>query len=133
MSTSNITDKITIIHDILKKDPKTNHNELKKILQQIAIQHLKISDSPTSKIFRGEHLPTQDAMKSEQHLTSKCDADNPRGTEVEAIAIAEALHMNLIIISIYENRTDETFCLHLENENSPTIKKMLDNLEETWY
>ncbi len=117
-----------IQNNSIHKHPKINkelfqkeniQQKLSPLLREIAIQHLKLATTATAKSFRGEHLLIN-STEHEKYLQTQAK-DMARGTEIEANALGEALQINIVVTSVYKNRSDATWCLHLETEDSPTI------------
>lgn len=91
------------------------NSNLPSILKQIATKQLIASKSTTAKTYQGKNLKLF-ATQSNQYLTP----------EVQAKAIGEALQFNIVITSVYMDRSNSTWCLHLEDENAPTIHLVKD-------
>lgn len=108
-----------IDNDIFKEDSIAVQNKLSPILRQIAIKHLTNANTPNAKSFRGEYLPI-DKIVYQQYLQEKSQ-NGTWGTEIEATAIGEALRLNIVVTSVYSDRSDTTWCLYLEDANAPTI------------
>ncbi len=94
-------------------------NILAPTLRQIAIKHLELATTSAARSFRGEHLPISKA--THQQYLQKQTQNGAWGTEIEAVALGAALQVNIVVTSVYNDRSDSTWCLHLEDENAPTI------------
>lgn len=108
-----------IDNDIFKEDTIHLQAKLSPILRQIAVKHLANATTPNAKSFRGEHLPIN--KSAYQQYLQKQAQNGTWGTDIEASAIGEALHLNIVVTSVYSDRSDATWCLHLEDESAPTI------------
>lgn len=110
---------LAIDPNIFHKNSTQVQYELAPVLRKMAVEHLHSAQTPTAKTFRGDHL----LVKGEeyQEYLRKQAQNGAWGTDIEAIALGEALEVNIIVTSIYKNRTDATWCLHLQDPNLPTI------------
>lgn len=105
---------------IFQKNDIEIQKKLAPILKQIAIKHLATAKTPAAMTFRGDHLQvTGQAYQDYLQAQSKSGA---WGTDIEAVALAEALELNVVVTSVYKDRTDATWCLHLQDTNLPTIQ-----------
>lgn len=110
---------LSINPDIFRKSNTQVQTELAPILRSIAVDHLRNAETPTAKTFRGDHLLVKQE-EYEEYLRKQ--AQNAAwGTDIEAIALGEALGVNIVVTSIHRQRSDATWCLHLQDESLPTI------------
>lgn len=116
---NNLKSKIKIDNNIFLHNQESLETELAPTLRQIAITHLETAETPAAKSFRGEHLSIN-SIDYKQYLAKQAQAGS-WGTDIEALALGEALRINVVITSIYKDRSDATWCLHLEAEDAPTM------------
>ena len=110
---------ISIVPDIFQKSNTQVQTELAPVLRSIAVEHLRNAQTPTAKTFRGDHLLVKDEEYTE-YLRRQAQ-NGAWGSDIEAVALGEALGLNIVVTSVYKNRTDATWCLHLQDESLPTI------------
>lgn len=117
------------ITSLLRNNSNSNQIKLSAIIKQIAIKHLASANTLAAKIFRGEHLCN--SKKTYQEYLYQKSQNGALGNEIEAKAIGEALQINIVVTSIYTDRSNTTWCLHLAAEDAPTIH--LYNSEELYW
>ena len=109
----------TIIDSNIFNSNEQIDTKLAPTLRQIAINHLAKAPTPAAKSFRGDHL-LLNTTEYQKYLERQAH-EGVWGTEIEAVALGEALHVNIVVTSIYSDRSDATWCLHLEAQDAPTI------------
>jgi len=114
---------------LLRDKTQSSQTRLSAIIKQIALKHLANSNTPASKMFRGEHL-VNSKKSHQEYLLQKAQNDS-LGSEIEAKAIGEALQINIVVTSVYKDRSNTTWCLHLASEYAPTAH--LYNSEEIYW
>lgn len=111
--------KVALDKSIFEKDNRQVQRQLAPLLRQIAVNHLATANTPAAKAFRGEYLLV--AGRPYQTYLDRQKINGTWGTDIEAIALAEALGFNVVVTSVCENRPDKTWCLHLQDPKLPTV------------
>ncbi|MDF1758194.1 MAG: hypothetical protein P1U74_07855 [Legionellaceae bacterium] len=117
--------KLNVQQELFFENEFVVQDTLAPILRDLAVDHLHNSTSVASRTFRGEGLPKASG-KYKEYLAHQ-QKQGSWASDIEAIALGEALRCNVVVTSIYEDRPDATWCIHLEDRNAPTIHLYNDN------
>lgn len=123
--TFELTDKLKTDVVFFTQDASKVQDVLAPRLRAMAVRHLATSDTAAAKSFRGEYL--QVANENYKKYLKKQAQKGTWGSDIEAIALGEELHCNIVVTSIHKDRANATFCLHCESADAPTIHLYNDN------